>query len=84
MMESVLRFVVSCALLASPVMSATTGGQAQAGATRTVFASVVAKDGTPVTDLERFLIRCSTRRRRSLENTRENEAHVATPDGKTL
>ena len=51
MTESVLRFVVSCALLASPVMSATTGGQAQAGATRTVFASVVAKDGTPVTDL---------------------------------
>ena len=51
MTASVLGFVVFCALLASPVMTATPGAQAQAGVTRTVFASVVAKDGTPVTDL---------------------------------
>jgi hypothetical protein len=49
---SALGFAVLGVLLTSSVPSLSASGAAQAGpTTRTVFASVVAKDGTPVTDL---------------------------------
>jgi hypothetical protein len=48
---SVLGLAVVGVLLASPVSTAPATSQAEPGLTRTVFASVVARDGTPVTDL---------------------------------
>lgn len=48
---SVLGFAVVGVLLASPVSTAPAAAQAQPSLTRTVFASVVTKEGTPVTDL---------------------------------
>lgn len=48
--SSALGFAAFGALLATPTTPLSAGGSAQS-LTRTVFASVVAKDGTPVTDM---------------------------------
>ena len=48
---SIVGFVLFGAVLAHSVFTAPAGAQAQTGVTRTIFASVVAKDGSPVTDL---------------------------------
>src|SRR5688572_5855609 len=44
-------FAIFGAVLAHPVFTAPSGAQAQTGVTRTIFASVLAKDGSPITDL---------------------------------
>ena len=48
---SVVGFAIFGAVLAHPVITAPVGAQARTGVTRTVFASVLAKDGSPITDL---------------------------------
>ena len=48
---SVVAFAIFGAVLAHPVFTAPAGAQARTGVTRTVFASVLAKDGSPITDL---------------------------------
>jgi hypothetical protein len=48
---SVVGFAIFGAVLAHPVFTAPAGAQARTGMTRTVFASVLAKDGSPITDL---------------------------------
>lgn len=48
---SVVGFAIFGAVLAHPVFTAPAGAQARTGVTRTVFASVLAKDGSPITDL---------------------------------
>jgi hypothetical protein len=48
---SVVMFAIFGAVLAHPVFTAPSGAQAQTGVTRTIFASVLAKDGSPITDL---------------------------------
>jgi hypothetical protein len=48
---SVVGFAIFGAVLPHPAFTAPAGAQAQTGVTRTVFASVLAKDGSPITDL---------------------------------
>jgi hypothetical protein len=48
---SVVAFAVFGAGLAHPVFTPPTAAQARTGVTHTVFASVLAKDGSPITDL---------------------------------
>jgi hypothetical protein len=48
---SVVAFALFGAGLAHPVLTAPAGAQARTGVTHTVFASVLAKDGSPITDL---------------------------------
>jgi hypothetical protein len=47
----VVAFAIFAAVFASPIFTAPAGAQARTGVTRTVFASVLAKDGSPITDL---------------------------------
>jgi hypothetical protein len=48
---SVVAFAMFGAALAHPIFTAPAGAQGRTGETRTVFASVLAKDGAPITDV---------------------------------
>jgi hypothetical protein len=48
---SVVVFAIFGAVLAHPVFTAPAGAQARTGVTRTVFVSVLARDGSPITDV---------------------------------
>ena len=48
---SVVAFAIFGAVLAHPAFTAPAGAQSREGVTRTIFASVLAKDGSPITDV---------------------------------
>src|SRR5688500_11939820 len=47
----VVAFAIFAAVFANPIFTASAAAQSRTGVTRTVFASVLAKDGSPITDL---------------------------------